>query len=459
MGKITDKGFVTTLTDDYSVFLNAGNSLKQMTVKNFRQHLNDNDAEVLNDLAFGFAVNEASASGAARVDTYGNDHMRAIWEDMKEIVLMDKNGNFCPLNKKDAHFLENGTQIADTTTHALTGNWANADVMVIIPEHYGRIQTVVVGNNTYLRPWFSPVPLPGGYVIPQQVVGKFKASKISNALRSVPNQVPHANIKIDAFWSLAQTRSKNHGLANLDFRNYLLVHMMSKYGWRDSQGCKNSDNSLVWGVGLDGTESTLQSGQSDKFAVQKNIVTGATLALGVDDGKSAVADANGDTCHSVNVAGFENPWGQYWEMVGGLCSVGSTVYCWRSNFIPPTSSNPTAATFAKVPHVELTRPTAENNSNNVQNIIASQDGQGLYFVPQASVNAGNITYNDHYYYAANGQLWLFGGTSNYAASCGLAFAYSSYVWSHSNASVSARLAFYGEVTRVSAERLAELLAA
>ena len=179
MGKITDKGFVTTLTDDYSVFLNAGNSLKQMTVKNFRQHLNDNDAEVLNDLAFGFAVNEASASGAARVDTYGNDHMRAIWEDMKEIVLMDKNGNFCPLNKKDAHFLENGTQIADTTTHALTGNWANADVMVIIPEHYGRIQTVVVGNNTYLRPWFSPVPLPGGYVIPQQVVGKFKASKIS----------------------------------------------------------------------------------------------------------------------------------------------------------------------------------------------------------------------------------------------------------------------------------------
>ena len=89
MGKITDKGFVTTLTDDYSVFLNAGNSLKQRTVKNFRQHLNDNDAEVLNDLAFGFAVNEASASGAARVDTYGNDHMRAIWEDMKEIVLMD----------------------------------------------------------------------------------------------------------------------------------------------------------------------------------------------------------------------------------------------------------------------------------------------------------------------------------------------------------------------------------
>lgn len=456
--KITNVGFETTLSDTHSVFLNAGGAAKQMTIKNFREHLNDNDAQVLNDLAFGFAVNEASTLGEARVDTYGNEHMRAIWEDMKEIVLMDKNGNYCPLNKSDAHYLEDGTQIANLADaaenpNALLSDWANADVMVIIPKTYGRIQTVTVNNTQYLRPWYSPVPLPGGYEIPQQVIGKFKASVISNALRSVPNQVPANTRTIRSFWDAAQVRSKNHGISNMDFRNYLLIHMMSKYGWRDSQGCQDSGNNLVWGVGLDGTEST----GSDKFAVQKNIKTGATLSLGDADGKVGVTDSNAATVHSVNVAGFENPWGQYWEMVGGLCSVGSDVYCWRTNFIPPTSSAPTADTFANIPHVKLTRETAENNSNVAMNVVASGDGQGLYFVPKQTISG--ITYNDHYWYNATGQLWLFGGGSGFGALCGLASAHSNLVWSNSHASVSARLAFYGEVTKVSSTRLKELLAA
>ena len=79
--------------------------------------------------------------------------------------------------------------------------------------------------------------------------------------------------------------------------------MMSKYAYRDSQNCKSSDGTLVWGVGLDGTEST----GTDKFAVQKGILTGHTLSLGDYDGNVAVTDANGDTVHGVNVCGFENP--------------------------------------------------------------------------------------------------------------------------------------------------------
>ena len=38
------------------------------------------------------------------------------------------------------------------------------------------------------------------------------------------------------------------------------------------------------------------------------------------------------------------------------------------------------------------------------------------------------------------ELWLFGGSSNRGASCGLAYAYSDHAWSHSTASISARLA-------------------
>lgn len=42
------------------------------------------------------------------------------------------------------------------------------------------------------------------------------------------------------------------------------------------------------------------------------------------------------------------------------------------------------------------------------------------------------------------RLWLFGGSSNYGAHCGLAVAYSSSAWSFSNAGFSARLAVKSE---------------
>lgn len=56
------------------------------------------------------------------------------------------------------------------------------------------------------------------------------------------------------------------------------------------------------------------------------------------------------------------------------------------------------------------------------------------------------------------ELWLFGGYSYDGSACGLAYANSSDAWSFSSSDVSARLAYYGEVNKVSAARLAELLA-
>ena len=55
-------------------------------------------------------------------------------------------------------------------------------------------------------------------------------------------------------------------------------------------------------------------------------------------------------------------------------------------------------------------------------------------------------------------MWLFGGDSRSGADCGLASAHSDDAWSYSHANISARLAYYGEVNKVSAARLAELLA-
>ncbi|MBR1526841.1 MAG: hypothetical protein IJ640_09325 [Prevotella sp.] len=451
--KLTDKPVVTSMADGDFVVGLFGGKVAPMSVVNFRNHMNDNDNLILNDLAFYIDINSASSLGSTRVDVGGNDHMRQMWEDSAVPVLMDANGNYCELNRKDCRYTAEGEAIVDMTTGALLTKWTNCDLMIIIPQHYGHIQTVTVGATTKLRPWFSLVPLPNGYIIPQMVVGKFKCTSVSGKLRSIPNATPTASQTINAFWNLAQARSKNHGLANLDFRNYLLFHMMSKYGWRDSQNCKGSDGTLVWGVGLDGTEG-LASGETysnNGFTNQKDVKTGHTLSLGMNDGKVAVALNNGNTAHCVNVAGFENPWGQYWEMVQGLCAVGTDVYHWRGNFMP--AGTPTAATFDNVEHTVLTRPTS---AAWAMNIVANADGQGAYMIPKSS--ASGISYGDNFSYAAGGQLWLFGGRSSYGADCGLACASSSAVWSSSSSYISARLAYYGDVNKVSPTRLAELAA-
>ena len=243
--KITDKQKVSTLADTDSIFGNFGGKLGQMSIPEFRSHLNDNDNLVLNDLAFYIDVNSASSKGSTRVDVGGNLHMFAMWEEASVDALMDANGNYCELNPNDSRYTKEGEAIVDIATNEILPKWAKCDIMHIMPQYYGHIQSVQVGASIRQRLWLSLVPLPNGYIIPQQVVGKFKASNVSSAMRSLPNKTPDNNKTINAFWNCAQTRSKSHGLANLDFRNHLLFHMMAKYGYRDSQNCKGEDGTLV----------------------------------------------------------------------------------------------------------------------------------------------------------------------------------------------------------------------
>lgn len=267
-------------------------------------------------------------------------------------------------------------------------------------------------------------------------------------MRSVPGYVSDNSATINTFWSRAQARSKSHGLANMDFRNWLLWYMMSTYGYRDSQGCKTADGTLVWGVGLDGTENTSGSSASG-WDRQNGIKQGAALSLGIYDGKVAVTDSAGGTAHSVNVAGFENPWGQRWEMVQGLCSVGNDVYCWRSNWLP--TGTPTAASFTNVDHVKLARNAGDTNQP-IMNVVTDKKNQGFYMIPKAS--GSGLNYNDYFWYNASGQLWLFGGGSYDGSRCGLASAYSNDAWSPSWTYISARLAFYGTIKEVTKTKLA-----
>jgi hypothetical protein len=69
-----------------------------------------------------------------------------------------------------------------------------------------------------------------------------------------------------------------------------------------------------------------------------------------------------------------------------------------------------------------------------------------------------ITYGDHYWYNASGQLWRGGGFSSYGALGGLASASSDNAWSHAYASFSARLDYHGDLKEVTSAELKRLLA-
>ena len=448
MGKLKDKAAVTQMTDADYILGVFGGATGKMSIDNFRRHINDDDKQVLNDLAFYLDINTAHPSAPQKVTVGGNLHMVDALFSQRQNVLMNANGEYTKLNRNDSRYTADGEAIVNLSTNTILDKWAHCDLMMILPEYYGRVLTVTTGSNSKDLLYLSPLPLPNGFVIPRQVVGICKATNLSSVMRSLPGYVSDNNKTINTFWNMAQSRSKNHGLANLDFRNWLLWYMMGTYGYRDSQGCKTADGTLVWGVGLDGTENTSGSTASG-WDRQNGIKQGAALSLGIYDGKVTVTDSAGGTAHSVNVAGFENPWGQRWEMVQGLCSVGNDVYYWRSNWLP--TGTPTAASFTNVDHVKLARNAGDTNQP-IMNVVTDKKNQGFYMIPKAS--GSGLNYNDYFWYNASGQLWLFGGDSYDGSLCGLASASSSLAWSTAGADISARLAFYGTIKEVTKTKLA-----
>lgn len=434
---LSQKAIVKALSSEDNLIVEAGNKVGRVNVETVKKYLQGSDL-YLQQSAFYIDINHPSSKGSTQVDTGGNEEMRRLWERQWRAGVLHPDGRWAELSPEDNRFFADGTPAVDENGDAVA-DIENCDFMNIIPETYCYIQAVDMGETTIERLWLSLLPLPG-WKEPQQVVGAFKATTIGGQLRSLPNKVPTRSKTVRNFWLDAQGRSKNHGLAGVHFRNFLLWYMMSKYGYRDSQNTKLEDGTVIWGNGLDGTGS-------ESYLDQYPIVTGQTLHLGGQDGRAEVLDAKGATCHSVRVKNFENPWGQFWEIDGHQISFENDVWAWRSNFMP-SGGTPTKQDFVNVECDKYTRHNA--NGATHMNIIKGED-QGVFMVPDRATSG--VSYGDYFYYAAGGQLWRWGGISYSGSSCGLAFSHSSYAWSYSYSSIGARLAYFGDITEVTGQDL------
>ena len=448
--KITEQGIASSLNGSDYVVVVAGGTLKRITLDNLRVMMEENQQQFLDENAFYIEENTAMPWGSNYdVVTGGNELVRQTWLSKITGILISPDGNYCRLNPNDSRYTIDGDQVVQNG--AVVDAYKNADWMGMLDGGYWNyLQEVIIGGVKHIRHHIALVPLPGGWYTPNVPVGMYKCSVVSDKLRSIPFVVPSEGKSIDTFFNYAQARGKNFGLAGEPFRNLMLQYIMAKYKKRKVQSIQTTDGTNVFGPGLSGT------GAYNDFELQKDIKTGACLALGRNDGNVAVLDKDGGTCHSVNVGVWENPYGQYWEMDGHLCAVGPDVYQWDSNFLPQVS-RPTADNFANVTHTKFQRPTDQQYQRFSFDIslITTSGAQRASYVPR-QLNR-DIEYGENYLYAPKGQLWLVGGASGDMFGCGLVCTDASSTWTSKWLKASARLDFHGAISEVTSAQLKTLL--
>lgn len=450
--KITERGLSTSLNETDYIMVVAGGSLKRITLSNLRAMMEENQQQFLDENAFYIEENTASSKGSTSCDTGGSSLMRQIWLSKITGILMSPDGHYTRLNPKDHRYTADGDKVV--SNGAVVAAYQKADWFGMLDGGYWNfIQEVVISGVKHLRHHISLTPLPGGWYTKNVPVGMFKCVVQENQLRSIPFVVPTGGQKINKLFDLAQARNKNYGLAGEPFRNFLLQYIMAKYGNRDIQNLTANDGTKIFGPGLDGTEKKPTS-TLDGFSRQKDIKTGACLALGYNDGKVEVKDAENYACHSVNVGVWENPYGQYWEEDGHLCSVGNDVYQWDGNFMPNVEK-PTVDTFAAVDHRKLTRNKNNTSSFDIT-LVTTSGSQYMSYVP--SKEHTGISYGDSYSYAANGQIWLCGGAALSGIDCGIMRAATIYLWNHTEQNRTVRLDYHGEIKEVTSAELKKILA-
>ena len=446
MSRILEQVDITNnFTDDDYALTVIGGLTARLSMADLKKGLIKNNDLYLNQVAFFIDVNEP-ADTPLRVNVGGNKQMFEMWRSQWNSGVMNAEGERAELSRTDERYFADGTLAVDLETGDPVAGLSNCNFIGKIPDTWCYIQTVKIASKTIQRLWLSLLPLPG-WKEPAQYIGMFKAWQDgSGRLRSLPNKVPTRSKTVKEFWNASQLYGKSYGLAGVHFRNMLLWYMMAAYGQRGSQECKLTDGTPVWGSGLDGTESA-------EAADQYSIVTGATLSLGTKDGKTPVLDSKGETCHSVKVLSYENPWGQFNEMDGHLCSIGNDVVAWRENFMP-TSNTPTLADFENIKKTLISRHNADisntSSSGHKMNLVPLAE-QSAFMIPHA-IQPG-VSYGDRFYYADAGQLWLWGGLSTHGAHCGLAYVASSNAWTHSYSRIGARLAFFGQPVEISGRDL------
>ena len=411
---------VTTMQQGNSVIIEVGGSIRRITLANLIEAINAGDAELLHSVAWGVPLKQNTSS-----PNWGRVGNTNLWEEYKTRsgrYLVTNTGKAAKLSVSDSSVYADGTAL----------NEAKGHIMTIFPDLYYRVVTDPTTNIPYL--WMSMIPI-GGHVVKRPCIAAYKGSMSGSALVSRSGVAPAGNKTISAFWAAAQVNGANWGLTNYEHRRFMMMLLLSEYGSPDAQG--------KLGNGVTGTNN------SSDYTTPLSFNLGATKSLGDEFGKVDFSWTNsGGTAVTgashVSLAGIEDPYGLQWEMIQGIYAGnsenasqdGSELFIYEGNRMPTAGE---LSTHPSGQYRQLTRLTSSG--------YISQEILGEYFDLFPTVlNGGSTSYWCDYAYAnATGQLVRWGGDARDGTYCGLAYAHSSYAFSYSNATIGARLAYYGDI--------------
>ena len=261
----------------------------------------------------------------------------------------------------------------------------------------------------------------GEKVFPKKYIGMFKAFEQNSIIKSQPNRIPTGTQTIAQFQQKAAAGGAGYGL------------------WNYSDWCKENAIHLSWfantnydtNVGVGRVGSNSDNGQS--YNRIRNIVTGFTLPLAgqYKCGNVATQDQGGNTVNCLNFFGIEGMGEQIWEFVIGFRHNGTTAFIWDDN----------AWSETQAPDRSFNLRVTNASGTFIKSVIAGADFDMLPREVGASATTGMC---DGHWVSNQGRLLFVGGGASIGSLCGLSASGVNNPVSYSDASVGARLAFYGE---------------
>lgn len=423
---------VSSMMKSQCVLVEINGAIKRITLDNLITSINDGDTQMLRSVAWGVPIKQTQSS-----PDWGRVGNTDLWEAYKSqcgCYLLTNDGKAAKLSVTNRGVYADGTTLDET----------KGNIVWIGPRLYYRVEVDAVTNIPYL--WMSEMPISNHYIGSADhgnynVIGCYLGSfDANNKLRSVSGATVKASITINAFWNAAQLNGQDFGLVDYDLRKLMIMMNLAEYG------NPNVQENIGYGP----------CGDGNTWANVNAMLTGATKPLGDQCGVVDISSAAGNNkaCH-VSFFGIENPYGWYWEMMQGIYfgnsgnagQTGKEVFLYKGNHLP------SAAELSTVPNGDFRQLERITGEGWLSEIIL---GEHFDFICKSTSGGNsNARWCDYAYYGnTTGQLGLVGARASHGSRSGLAYVYSNHGWSHTEASVGSRLAYYGKLEFVDGREIA-----
>lgn len=422
LGSVTQ---VTTAVSTNSLLVEIDGSVRRIEIGKLADIINNGGTMILSQIAWGVPIKQALQS-STYYGVIGNTAMYKEWKRRVGRYLINSSGEATKLHPNDSTKTAKG-ETADET---------DKQVMVIGPSLYYVVKEDADTGAPVV--WMSEYPI-GGHKIGQCngglyfCYGAYMGIASGSTYVSRSGGVPANNKTIIDFWKGAAAFGDGFGLCDWDWWKLIGMMTLSEYGDTNIQA------KLGYG----------RTGNGNSWSQTASTKTGLTASLGDNTGTVAMTDVTSVTgACSVNLLGFEDFMGWYWQDIQGIYFGSSAnsvqdyklAYIYEGNYVPTTTE---VAGLPKTNYRTITRATSTQ-------LWVKQMYIGDYcdFLPAqvGGSDTGSSSYwSDYYWYAATGQLALVGGSAADGSYCGSFCVHSINGWADSNTYIGLRPAFYGTI--------------